>query len=330
MRTAVWGYPHVEFPAGHDSAADMRKRLETLRGAGIETYFAYLAIPGEHYFSSEILGPPARELLAPLMEAGEAAEVEIHPVVGLADPAVAGGRDYEPPLDLRDVPEWALNWACASWGENHERTVLLAAKLISEYDPPGLQIDYARLPDSRVLDENPCACERCTAMRLRWLGKPYPEPHDLLKPGIAFKELQMRVEAVRAYVESIRGLADLHDIELSAAVRARYYEDALPEGQDWAEWCADGLLDLVCPMVWPFSFGESARLFTQHRRLTEDSPASWLAGIALHSHGEKLSYGELERRLHFALRAEADGLCIANAGEIGDDELALLQSLAEA
>lgn len=327
MRLAVWGHPHEEFPAGHDDASAMHARLEQLREAGIDSYFAYVAIAGEHYFESATLGAPARDLLEPLMEAGEAAEVEVHPVLGLSGPIGPGERHYEPPLDFADVPEWALSWPCASWGENHERAVLVAGELIERYDPPGVQLDYSRLPDSDLLDDNPCACDRCTQMRLVWLGKPYPEPQDLLKPGVAFKELQMRMEFVRSYVESIRGLTDLHGIELSAAVRARYYEDALPEGQDWAEWCADGLVDFVCTMTWPFSFGQFARLLSQHRRLTDATPAGWLAGLSFHADGEKLSCGEVERRLRFALRAEADGLCLATAGDLGDEELGMLRAL---
>jgi hypothetical protein len=166
-------------------------------------------------------------------------------------------------------------------------------------------------------------------MRLQWLGKPYPEPQDLAKPGVAFKELQMRIEFVRSYVESMRGLTDLHGIELSAAVRGRYYEDALPEGQDWAEWAADGLVDVVCPMAWPFSFGQFARLIAQHHRLTETTPSVWLAGISFHGHGEKLSPAEIERRLQMARRAEADGLCLATAADIGDEEATLLRRLSE-
>jgi hypothetical protein len=103
MTLAVWGHPHEEFPAGHDSAAEMTGRLEFLRGAGIEVYYAYIAIAGEHYFSSDLVGPATRELLDPLMEAGTAAEVEIHPVIGIAGPIGGGSRYYEPAHELATV-----------------------------------------------------------------------------------------------------------------------------------------------------------------------------------------------------------------------------------
>ncbi len=307
----------------------MGGRFEELRKAGIDTYFACMVSAGEHYFQSRTLGPPARDLLGPLMEIGEATGVDIHPVVGLAGPVGAGERYYEPPLELEDVPEWALTWPCPSWGANHERAVLIAGELIEVYDSPGLQLDYSRYPDADLLTRNPCACARCTSMRLQWLGKPHPEPEDLLKPGVAFKELQMRTEFVRSYVESMRGLTDTHGIELSAAVRARYYGQALPEGQDWAEWCSDGLIDAVCTITRTATFGEFARLIAQHHRLTEATPAAWLEGLALREHGEKLSRNELERRLHFALKARADGLCLAKASDLGPGDLDMLASVAE-
>jgi hypothetical protein len=307
----------------------MQSRLETLRHAGIELYFSYVAEADEHYFSSEMLGPPARDLLGPLMAAGERADVAIHPVLGLTTPASEDAGHYQPALESADAPEWALSWPCASWGENHERAVLIAGELIDAYDPPGIHLDHSRYPDADVLADNPCVCERCVAARLEWLGKPRPEPQDLRKPGVAFKELQMRVEFVRSFVESMRGLTDRYGVGLSAAVRARYYEDALPEGQDWGEWCADGLVDLVCPKTWPFSFGQFARLISQHRRLTGPTPVTWLGGIAVQADDEKLPLDEVERRIRFTLNADADGICIAESAALGDDELALLRRVAE-
>jgi len=323
----VWGRPCDEFPEGQDGVDEMLRRLEELRSAGISRYFAYLAVAGRHYFESETLGPPARDLLGPLMTAGERAGVEIQPVFGLGGEIGVGRHLYKPPLDFSDVPEWALSWACAAWGENHERSVLVADELLEHYAPTGLHLDYSRFPDARVLRGNPCACERCHAARIRWLGKPYPEPHDMRKPGVVFKEMQMRMEFVRSFIESMRGLTDHHGASLSATVRARYYEDALEEGQDWADWCADGLLDMVCPMTFTLSFGAFAKQVAQHRRLVDDAPVTWLEGIGLRTSDLRLDFDAFERQVVFSEQAGADGVCIATAGALGEDELGFLRGL---
>ena len=326
MKIGVWGRPWDEFPEGRDSVAEMARRLETLREGGVSRYFAYVSAAGRHFFASELLGPPARELLAPLIEAGHEVGVEVVPIVGLGGEIGVGRGLYQPPLDYRDVPEWALDWPCAAWGENHERSMLVANELLA-YTPGGLQLDYTRFPNAEVIRENPCVCERCKAARLRWLGKPYPEPKDLRKPGILFKEMQMRMEFVRSFVESVRGLTDHHGVELSAAVRGLYYEDALEEGQDWAEWCADGLVDLVCPLSFTLSFGAFARLVAQHRRLVEDTPVAWMEGIGLRTAGDRLDFDAFERQLQFTHSAGAGGVCIADAAALGAEELALLSEL---
>ncbi len=327
MKLAVWTYPHVEFPEGEDSADHISERLKVLRDVGVELCFPFVADTAEHYFHSDVLGAPRRDLLGPFMEAARALEMTVHHVIGFGRPTNDPVGRYEPPLDKAAVPEELLSWACASWGENHERTVLLANELIERYTPQGLHLDSSRYPDAEVLAHSPCACARCREVRLRWLGKPVPEPYDLANPGIAYKELQMRVEFVRSYVESMRGLTDYHDITLSAAVRPNYYEDALPEGQDWAEWCADGLIDICCPMSRTTSFGTFAQWMAQHHRLTGD--VEWLAGIGLDSNGETLSIKDMERQIRFAHAAGADGICIFHAGAIDDEVLGLLAQARE-
>lgn len=324
MKIGVWGRPWEEFPEGRDSVDAMAQRLGELAEGGVDRYFAYVGIAGGHFFESETLGPPRRDLLGPLTEAGRQARVAIHPVFGLGGEVGVGHELYQPPLDFSDVPEWVLSWPCAAWGENHERSVLVANELLDGYSTAGLHLDYSRFPDAEIIRENPCSCSRCQRARLRWLGKPYPEPQDMRKPGVMFKEMQMRIEFVRSFVESMRGITDHHGAELSAAVRPRYYEDALEEGQDWADWCADGLLDLVCPMSFTLSFGAFAKLIAQHRRLVADAPVGWLEGIGLDTIDGRLDFDAFERQVLFSHRAGADGVCIADAAALGSAELQFL------
>ena len=179
--------------------------------------------------------------------------------------------------------------------------------------PPGIRVDELM---------------KAAKAELLRLGKPLPEPQDLLKPGVAYKELQMRIEFVRSFVESMRGLTDHHQIALSAAVRARYYEDALAEGQDWADWCADGLIDICCPMSYTLSFGAFAQWMARHRRLTGEGDVTWLAGIGLKSSAGELPLDEAERQICFARRADADGIALFSAAALDDAALELLGEIA--
>jgi len=234
---------------------------------------------------------------------------------------------YSPGGKVADIPSWAQNWACPSWGENHEIVVRVAGDLIDNYSPDGIHLDYVRYPNSSLLSKRPCCCERCEQARLQWLGKPVPDEHDWAVPGVVFKEMQMRGEFVRSLVESLRMLADEHQVMLSAATRARYYQDALFEGQDWAEWARDGLLDFVCPMSYNPCFGRFARFVSQHRRLLMDTPAQWLAGIGRRSSLGEISAEQMARQIAFAKAAGADGVCIFHAAALEEADLAELRRL---
>lgn len=327
MKIAVWGHPASEFEPGADSPAQVKDWLGRLREAGVSMYFPFVLSGGKTYFESDALGPPERDLLAPVMRAAGELDLEVHPILGLGGLVGAGAHTYQNPYEKTEVPDWAKNWPCPSWGENHEVTVRAADELIGNYNPPGIHLDYARYPNSSVLVKAPCACERCQEMRLKWLGKAVPEPLDMAIPGYNFKELQWRGEFVRAFVESMRGVTDAHEIKLSAAVRARYYEDALVEGQDWAEWCQDGLLDIVCPMSYNPCFGRFARFIGNHRRLAGDRGATWLAGIGRSSSLGVIDAEMMARQIEFAISAGADGVCIFHAKALEDDDLSALREL---
>lgn len=328
MRVAAWGHPYAEFPAGCDSVAEIVERLGALREAGIDLYFPFVAVTGEHFFASEALGQPGRDLLEPLMAAARQVGMAVHPILGLGGPLGLGVHVYEPPAEASGVPQYVLHWACASWGENHERAVLVAGEIIERYGPEGIHLDYARYPNADVITRYPCACSRCKESRLRWLGKPIPEPQDLVKPGVVYKEVQMRAEYVRAFVESMRGLTDHFGVQLSASVRPRYYEDALAEGQDWADWCADALIDICCPMTYTESFGTFALWMARHLRLTGEAPVQWLAGIGVDSPEARLDAEQMARQARFAHSVGADGVALFSVGALDREHLAAVRELA--
>lgn len=326
MKIAVWGHPSREFPAGADSQDEVSAGLGRLREAGITMYFPFVISGGKALFQTKA-GETERDLLRPILAAAAELGMQVHPIVGLGGVRGAGEARYRIPGEQSDVPSWAEKWPCPSWGENHEAGAMAVEELLQGYHPPGIHLDYVRYPNSSLINAHPCACERCTDARLKWLGKEVPEPRDLAIPGYTYKELQWRGEFVRSFVESVRGLTDTHGATLSAAVRARYYEDALVEGQDWAEWCRDGLLDYVCPMSYNPCFGRFARFVGSHRRLAGSTRSIWLAGIGRSSSLGVIDAETMGRQIEFAINAGADGVCIFHAAALEDADLAELRRL---
>ncbi|NPV48443.1 MAG: hypothetical protein HPY69_16005, partial [Armatimonadetes bacterium] len=158
MEIAAWGHPYSEFPEGADGPREFAAAFERMRAAGIGIYIPFVMSHGQHYFESELLGPPSRDLLAACMEAGREVGLEVHPITGLgAVSAVAaaegeGDGMYDPGPECADLPGWARNWPCAAWTENRQTITQVARDMIRDYEPDGLALDYLRYPNTAVLD----------------------------------------------------------------------------------------------------------------------------------------------------------------------------------
>jgi len=325
MALAVWGHPYSEFPVGQDSLDDFRRGFERLAASHVTTYYAFVLTHGKAYFRSRILGEPERDLLAPAIEVGDEFDIEVHPIIGLGAVGVQGGL-YDPGTS-EDLPSWARDWPCPSWAESRQLTVRVAQEMLDQYEPAGLHMDYVRYPNTAVLDSHPCHCERCRVDRLGWLGKEVPSPEDLQRPAVVYKELQMRGKAVRALVRGLRDAADDAGVPLSMAARARYLKDAVAEGQDWAQWAEEELIDAVCPMSYNPCNERFARFLEEHTGLLASSDVLWFAGVGRKSSLGEIGTEQMMQQIDMAMRAGADGVCIFHAGALTADDHAALATI---
>jgi len=329
MQIAVWGHPYSEYPEGQDGIDDFRRGFERMREAGITLYIPFVLTHTKAYFHGTMLGDAERDLLSPVMQCGREFGIDIHPIIGFGAVGVQTGGLYDPG-DIADPPSFATSWRCARWPVVRETTVTVAQQMVAAYEPAGLHMDYMRYPNTVVLDQHPCHCERCRHARLQWLGKEIPDASDLSRPGVMHKEIQMRGEAITAVVEGLKQVARDADIPLSLAARARYLKDAVPEGQDWARWAADGLLDTVCPMSYNPCDDRFQAFLDQHKPLMADTGAIWLAGIGRRSSLGEISAQQMGKQIQMAVDAGAGGVCIFHAGVFEDEDYTVLRSLASA
>lgn len=334
MQLAIWGHPYSEFPVGKDSPDDFRRQFARLREAGIGTYIPFVMTHGEHFFESEILGAPSRDLLGPCLDAASAEGVEVHPITGLGSVGIVKLAEdddsagmYDPGPDAADLPSWARDWPCPAWPENRRLTCAVAAGMVATYHPDGLSLDYLRYPNTGVLNSHPCQCERCQAEREVWLGKPIPDADDLSLPGVAYAEVRMRNRFVKTLVYGLKEVADEADVPLSLAARARYLKDALPEGQDWLEWCQEDLLDFVCPMSYNDCFARFQRFVREHRAMLQDTGVPLYCGVGRSSSLGTISPAEMVEQIRFAAHEGADGACIFHMAALGDEDYQLLAEL---
>lgn len=330
MDFAAWGHPYREFPEGQDGPDDFLRRFELLRNCGLDIYLPFVMTHGKHYFESASLGSPERDLLGPCIEAAAKVGIEIHPIVGLgAVAAAAGGNLYEPGHPDEDLPSWARGWACPAWPENARITQTVATELMEGYGPDGLHMDYMRYPNSIVLNTHPCQCAVCQSEREQWLGKPLLDEADLQEPGIIYQEIKMRGRFVKAIVRGLREVADEAGAPLSLAARARYLKDAVAEGQDWAEWCREGLLDFVCPMSYNPCPDRFERFVAEHTGLVGATGTPLYCGIGRSSSLGTIDAMQMAAQIRHAAEQGADGICIFHAAALEEADLEILRDLAD-
>jgi uncharacterized lipoprotein YddW (UPF0748 family) len=158
-----------------------------------------------------------------------------------------------------------------------------------------------------------------------WLGKETLEPEDMALPGVMAQELCMRGRFVRSLAERLRVVCDRRGVPLSLAARARYLDDAVVEGQDWAQWAHEGLLDFVCPMSYNPCIDRFKRFVDEHTRILEGAPADLFAGVGRHSSlGTLTPEGMIEQFEHLAEQG-VEAACIFHARALTDEDLRLLE-----
>jgi len=332
MDFAAWGHPYREFPVGQDALDDFRAAFGRLRDSGIDIYLPFIMSGGKHYFECATLGAPERDLLGPCLQAAGEVGIEIHPIVGLGAVGIIPDGEkyrYDPGPAGEDLPSWARQWPCAAWPENREITCRLASEVMRDYSPDGLHMDYMRYANTLVLNTHPCQCAVCQSEREQWLGKPLPDADDLQQPGFQYQEIRMRNRFVKSIVHGLREVADEAAAPLSLAARARYLKDAVAEGQDWAEWCREGLLDFVCPMSYNPCPDRFQRFVAEHTNLLLGAGTPLYCGIGRSSSLGKIDAAQMADQIRYAADQGADGICIFHVAALEDEDYKVLTELAE-
>lgn len=219
-----------------------------------------------------------------------------------------------------------MNWRCPSYPENHWFVLDILREFLDAYSPAGIFLDLVRYPNSDILREFPCLCEKCRARRAAWLGHEVFTPAELSDPAVQFHEIRSRCETVRRFVETARRLTEERKVKLCLFARARYLEDALCEGQDWVDWCGAGFLDIIAPMSYTQTFGwhisQLARVVAYHHHLLADKSVEFNEALAKDAELGALSPAALKSQIRAVHAAGVAGAVLW--GALQPDDYAML------
>lgn len=164
-------------------------------------------------------------------------------------------------------------FVCVARPEVRRYEAALMKEVIDNYPVAGVHFDYIRVGD-RV-----CYCPICRRQlkklegvspeKMRWWGR------------VPARFLKWRCDNVTALVRDVSSYARGKGKELSAAVFAGVPDSLMVQGQDFAAWSREGLLDLVVPMNYWNSPWLAERYIRNHLAQNSGGKAELWEGLGL-------------------------------------------------
>jgi hypothetical protein len=331
MRIYTWFYPDKAQLSQPEYVADVIARLKRLRAAGLYC----MANEG-----AALTDPaPVRAFIARCQEEGLDCQLGFLPFSEPPDPT---------PEMLRRRYTYAQDGAlryrglCPAWPENRMLALHRATQLLDALEPPALHLDFMRYffannpvfgvdlewEDGRKWIDTyfHCDCPLCQTERLELLGRDVTD-YDRHHPGYIYKRLQQRGQHVEEVLRALRRLTQTRDMRLTVAVRIHYFNRALMEGQDWVQWCEEGLVDTISPMNYSTDPRVVEHLCVASQRLLRNARVEVLEGLGRRSSAGENTPEQLLAQARRVVELGAGGVALFHLGVLEEEDYRLWEAL---
>jgi len=295
----VWIHPGL---FGADQAAAVAKMSTTFddyRRAGISVVYCFFTLPDEHRYGWDLLGLLVRE--------AHSRGLQVHPVMSPGYPVALEG-------EVKQHPEWLITGTkgeflrqlnLAHAGARQYFLTRVASVLAHEVD--GIHLDYARFPLGQAFSYDAPTIE---AFKKEFGESPLEVSRDAGNM-IWCEWVVWNARQVTTLVRQVRELVRKKNtsLVLSAAVFPNPALAAFEIGQDWEAWAREGLVDVLCPML----YTNNHALFRQYVRRAVSIAGGRVkvyAGIASVSSHNKNTPAGLAAEQAIALEEHADGIVV--------------------
>lgn len=226
---------------------------------------------------------------------------------------------------------------CGNREDNRAMFIAGAKRIIEEYGSriASLHLDFIRNDNALTMLDFPCQCDCCRALYKRFFGKEILSPEMRRDPAVIAKLTALRCKSIRRTVEGMKRCAADGGLRLTVAARANYVNSAditdppvwglgpaVLEGQDWAEWADEGLIDELFPMNYHTDITLFESVLKDHMRILENkAPVMLFPGIGVESSMGKISPVEAAQRLELVRNNSLPGVMLFNKTNIYSDDL---------
>jgi uncharacterized lipoprotein YddW (UPF0748 family) len=295
----VWIHPGL-FGADQTAAvAKMGTTFDDYRRTGISIVYCFFTLPDEHRYGWDFLGVLVRE--------AHARGVQVHPVLSPGYPVALEG-------EVKQHPEWLITGTKGEFlrqlnlahpGARQYFLSRVSSVLAHEVD--GIHLDYARFPLGQAFSYD---APTIAAFKQEFGESPLDVSRDAGNM-IWCEWVGWNARQVTTLVRQIREVVKKKNpsLALSAAVFPHPALAAFEIGQDWEAWAREGLVDVLCPML----YTNNQTLFRQYVKRAvsvADGRARVYAGIASVSSHNKNTPAGLAAEQAIALEERAAGVVV--------------------
>ena len=305
---AVWIHAGMFSTDEGKARAEVVELLTAYRATGLNTLYCFDSLMAQHR--------KGWDFLAVLVDEAHRRGMTVHPVI-------YPGHNVGLEGEIREHPEWLIrgmkgeiypNLNLASPGARALVLREIAGALGHGVD--GIHLDYIRFPVNQNFSYD---AETIGAFRKEFGQSPLEGAHDS-GSMIWCEWIKWNAAQVTTLVRAVRQL--LANSGKTAVLSAAVFRDRgiapVEIGQDWARWAEDGLVDVLCPMLYTSDAG-LFRVYIKEAVRVAKGRARVYAGIACASSHNKNTPDGVVQEVAIAREEGADGVAFFSGYSLGPE-----------
>jgi uncharacterized lipoprotein YddW (UPF0748 family) len=327
----VWISPGFFGPERTRAIRKIKETLDEYLASGINTLMVMVkSTSGLVYYESEIAPKDSAwdwDFFGTILEEARARKMTVHPwFCVFTEGARAGTVGRHPEWLIRDRQSQTAGVVNPALPEVRQYEKGLMLELAKRYPVAWIHLDYIRFPSSPR--ENYYSFDSLTRRAFTEYSGTDPDSIKATDSGnilwnewISWNRGHV-TEFVRELREALRGVP--RPVKISAAVFPDAEHAKVLVGQDWKKWAAEGLVDMLCPMLYTNNDSFFEEYTRQAARISHASHARLCIGVGIGtSHNQNTPPGML-RQMEISRRLGADGVIFFSAGSLNDEFLKVL------
>ena len=308
---AVWLHAPMFGPDEEKAAAEMKETFDEYASLGINNLFVFSSDYSNQW-----------DALSLILELAHARGIKVHPCYNPGQQVTLEG-------EIREHPEWLIQGV-----EGHQNLnlsnkgareyILRGISRLLEYDIDGIHLDYIRFPVRQGYSYDDATR---AAFREEYGRDPLALRHHNSGSVMWVEWIRWNAAHVTELIREIRNLIEARgkDIVISAAVFPDYESAAYMIGQEWEAWVEEGLLDILCPMLYTNNM-EVFRKYTRQAAGIAGGRCLFYAGIACRSSHNINTPEGVVAQVTISREEGADGVVFFSGTSLDDDFVTALAS----